>query len=184
MGKVSPGFQVKSEAWLVQHALRDQALKEGWRERESDHAKISQFTVQELLRTSQLHRWAAVVGAHHGRIKGERVQVREPWEEERVRLAEELIKEFGPLPDQPPSDAQLWFVAGLITIADWIGSDETTFPTGCPLGHAGAAQASTDGTGDDQLEICQGKTTERIRRLVPGNPAGKQPPDRNRAGGA
>jgi hypothetical protein len=30
VGKVSPGFQVKSEAWLVQHSLRDRALKEGW----------------------------------------------------------------------------------------------------------------------------------------------------------
>src|SRR5450759_243535 len=45
VGKVSPGFQVKSEAWLVQRALSDQALKEGWSGRASDHAKISQFTV-------------------------------------------------------------------------------------------------------------------------------------------
>ena len=29
VGKVSPGFQVKSGAWLVQHSLRDRALKEG-----------------------------------------------------------------------------------------------------------------------------------------------------------
>ncbi len=127
VGKVSPGFQSKSETWLVQHALRDQALNQGWHERESDHAKVSQFTVQELLRTSQLHCWAAVVGAHHGRIKGERVQVREMWGQERVRLAAELIEEFGPLPDRPPGDAQTWFVAGLITIADWIGSDERHF---------------------------------------------------------
>lgn len=129
VGKVSPGFQSKSEAWLAQHALRDQALQQGWRERESDHAKISQFTVQELLRTSQLHCWAAVVGAHHGRIKGERVPVSETWwEGERVRLAAELIGEFEPLPDRPPNDAQTWFMAGLITVADWIGSDETHFP--------------------------------------------------------
>ena len=127
-GKVSPGFQVKSEAWLVQHALTDQAKKEGWCVCEPDHAKISQFTVQELLGSSQLHRWAAAVGAHHGRIKGERVQVREAWEHERRRLAAELINTFGPLPDQPPGDARIWFLAGLTTIADWIGSDETHFP--------------------------------------------------------
>lgn len=128
VGKVSPGFQVKSEAWLVQHALRDRALKEGWTVRESDHAKISQFTVQMLLPSSQLQRWAAVVGAHHARIKGERVSVCEPWwEEERLRLSRKLISEFGQLPDQPPSDATIWFVAGLITVADWIGSDERHF---------------------------------------------------------
>jgi hypothetical protein len=65
--------------------------------------------------------------AHHGRIKGARVQVRELWVQERVRLAAELIEEFGPLPDRPPGDAPIWFVAGLITIADWIGSDERHF---------------------------------------------------------
>ena len=45
-------------------------------------------------------------------------------------MAEELIKEFGPLPDQPPdeNEAMLWAVAGLITVADWIGSDEQHFP--------------------------------------------------------
>jgi CRISPR-associated endonuclease/helicase Cas3 len=127
VGKVSPGFQVKSEAWLVQHALRDRAVKESWCVRVSDHAKVSQFTVQELLGSSQLHPWAAAVGAHHGRIKGQRVQVGEPWEGERRRLAAELINEFGPLPDQPPGDATIWFLAGLITIADWIGSDESHF---------------------------------------------------------
>jgi CRISPR-associated endonuclease/helicase Cas3 len=126
VGKVSPGFQSKSEAWLVRHALRDQALKQGWCERESDHAKISQFTVQELLRTPN-SLWAAVVGAHHGRIKGERLQVREPWGQERERLAAELIEEFGQLPDRPSGEAPIWFVAGLITVADWIGSDERHF---------------------------------------------------------
>jgi len=68
------------------------------------------------------------VGAHHGRIKGERVQVREEWEQERLRLAGELIVEFGALPSSPPGDAAIWLVAGLITVADWIGSDETHFP--------------------------------------------------------
>lgn len=128
IGKVSPGFQVKSEAWLVQRKLKDQALNQSWSARLSDHAKISQSTVQSILRSSQLHRWAAVVGAHHGRIKGERVGASEPWEGQRRRLAEDLVKEFGPLPVAPPADAVLWFVAGLTTIADWIGSDEKHFP--------------------------------------------------------
>jgi len=54
--------------------------------------------------------------------------VREPWEEERVRLAAELIRELGALPNQVPSEAAIWFVAGLISVADWIGSDEAHFP--------------------------------------------------------
>lgn len=128
IGKVAPGFQQKCEAWLRQHNLRKRALQECWNVRETDHAKISQFTVQELLGCSRLHRWAAVVGAHHGRIKGERVQVCEPWAEERQRLATELINTFGALPNEPADEAALWYLAGLITVADWIGSDELYFP--------------------------------------------------------
>ncbi len=128
VGKVSPGFQVKCEAWLLQHALQSQANKEGWSVQESDHAKISQFTVQELLKDTKLNRWAAAVGAHHGRVKGERVLVCEPWQEERIRLAKDFIDVFGPLPREPAADAAIWFLAGLITVADWIGSDERHFP--------------------------------------------------------
>lgn len=128
VGKVSPGFQVKSQSWLAMHALLERAQREGWSVRESDHAKISQFAVQRLLGTVSLYHWAAAVGAHHGRIKGLHVEVREPWERERLRLAEELIAAFGALPNNPASEAVIWFVAGLITVADWIGSDERHFP--------------------------------------------------------
>lgn len=128
VGKVSPGFQRKCEPWLKREGLIKRAIAEGWGVRESDHAKIGQFTVQESLSRPQLHLWAAAVGAHHGRIKGEWVQVTEPWEAERRRLAAELTNEFGPLPDQPPEEAELWFMAGLITVADWVGSDEKNFP--------------------------------------------------------
>lgn len=126
VGKVSPGFQTKCEAWLVKHSLLDSALKESWRLRETDHAKISQLTVQEMLKALSLRDWAAIVGAHHGKLKGR--LSREPWEEERHKLAEELVAQFGPLPDQPAEDSVLWFTAGLITVADWIGSDEHRFP--------------------------------------------------------
>ncbi|MCI0407642.1 MAG: CRISPR-associated endonuclease Cas3'', partial [Acidobacteria bacterium] len=43
VGKVSPGFQQKCEAWLVQRGLKDTALQDGWNMRETDHAKVSQF---------------------------------------------------------------------------------------------------------------------------------------------
>ncbi len=128
IGKVSPGFQAKCEAWLAERTRRDAALREGWSCHEADHAKISQFTVQELLAGSGAQAWAAAVGAHHGRLKGERVRECEPWwEEERIRLAGELIEEFGVLPGALPSEAALWFLAGLITVSDWIGSDERYF---------------------------------------------------------
>jgi CRISPR-associated endonuclease/helicase Cas3 len=128
IGKVSPGFQAKCPAWLLKYSLHDNALAGAWGARESDHAKISQFTAQQLLRSSAVGLWAVAVGAHHGKIKGEHVHVGEPWEEERRRLAGELIAEFGSLPDRAAGEAPLWFLAGLITVADWIGSDEGHFP--------------------------------------------------------
>ena len=186
VGKVLPGFQQKCEAWLLRLALMDRALREGWNVRESDHAKVSQFTVQELLGKCQLNPWAAALGAHHGRIKGDRVSIREPWESERRRLAEELIKEFGPLPDEPPDEATLWFVAGLITVADWIGSDERHFPQDARWEMPERRQ-SAGGAGGDQLEACGGAATGWIWRIVPGNCGSEQladgrDADRARAG--
>ena len=78
-----------------------------------------------MLGASRLDKWAAIVGAHHGKLKGR--LSREPWEEERRRLAQELITQFGPLPDNPAEEAALWLTAGLISVADWIGSDEFHF---------------------------------------------------------
>ena len=119
IGKVSPGFQKKCPDWLVRYPLPHGIHEE-------DHAKISQFTIGEILGASPLYQWAAIVGAHHGRLKGRLEPA--PWEDERRRLAAELIAHFGRLPDQPGEDAVLWFTAGLISVADWIGSDENHFP--------------------------------------------------------
>ncbi len=126
IGKVSPGFQQKCPQWTAKHKLSALVY-------ETDHARISQFALQEILSTSAVRPWAAIVGAHHGGIKGEKIrQIRdtggEPWRRERLRLLEALIQEFGPLPHTTPDEATLWFVAGLIAVADWIGSDERRFP--------------------------------------------------------
>jgi CRISPR-associated endonuclease/helicase Cas3 len=118
IGKVSPGFQKKCPDWLVRYPLPHGVY-------EGDHAKVSQFTVREMLGASSLRDWAAIVGAHHGKLKGSLSA--QPWEDERRRLAGELIAQFGPLPDRPAEDAVIWFTAGLISVADWTGSDEFHF---------------------------------------------------------
>jgi len=122
VGKVSPGFQSKCSQWLVRHGLVGR-VNDLW---PADHAKVSQWTVEQILGKPGLREWAAIIGAHHGKLKGRLSE--EPWEDERQRLARELIDAFGPLPDKPADDAVLWFVAGLISVADWMGSDERRFP--------------------------------------------------------
>jgi len=140
VGKISTGFQSKCPEWLVQAGLADAAQRERWRENsESDHAKITQFFLQQVIREPKTRLWAVAAGVHHGRIFGrrisdsecERIAGREEWEnEEREKLLADIVSIFGSLPLQPPQEnlADLWCVAGLISVADWIGSNESFFP--------------------------------------------------------
>ncbi len=150
VGKVSPGFLVKCALWLARFNLEAVAAKENWVNQQSNHALVSQWTLQQLFRNSKLHGWSAVVGAHHGRLNERTLglwKVRavggNSWEQARLRLVDELKAEFGPLPDNPEeSEAVLWFVAGLITVADWIGSDEDHFSPKGGESHQARANAS------------------------------------------
>ena len=131
VGKVSPGFQKKCFAWLKQRGLTAAEFAG----MEEDHAKISQKTLQDFMAGENLLLWAAIVGAHHGKLKGNRLSSLcdggEAWAAERLRLVEGLVREFGLLPARPPPNfdcGALWFNAGLIAVADWLASDENTFP--------------------------------------------------------
>jgi CRISPR-associated endonuclease/helicase Cas3 len=133
IGKVSPGFQCKCDNWIIELGIRDRALQQGWGACEKDHAKISQFTIQQMLHQSALGKWAAIIGAHHGKCKGLRIASfpeidQDAWSDERQRLTQELVGLFGNLPDKPAEEAELWFLAGLISVADWLGSNEEFFP--------------------------------------------------------
>jgi len=132
VGKISPGFEAQHEPWT--YLYPDLGPFIGC---ETDHAKISQWVVQQLLQDKKLFRWGVPVGGHHGKIKGAHVTEfilngligDGPWNNYRLELARELIARFGPLPTQPPTPtgAELWWLAGLITVSDWIGSDKTFF---------------------------------------------------------
>lgn len=117
IGKISPEFQAQCPAWLKGRELRGLGLLK------ADHAACSQWT----LRKHVAEKWAQVAGAHHGKIKPPNAGHND-WNEERERLLSELMSEFGPLPSANASDAALFLVAGLISVADWIGSDERFFP--------------------------------------------------------
>ncbi len=164
IGKITLGFQAKCPAWLEQRTFDDRtrrqiALAGAPGQPTADHAYVSQLFVQELLRPFRSHKWAIAVGSHHGRPKGDlganrslsfrdaepRAQEMQAWRE---AVALRLVQIFGPLPDRGPVerdgriDPSLWLVAGLITVADWIGSNEAFFSPAADQPHGAAGQAA------------------------------------------
>jgi len=145
VGKITLGFQAKCPKWLEVTKLRlctagELALSE------TDHAFVSQAFLQNLPDWTASRLWAVAVGSHHGRPKGRSVRLNHGnhleaqtgWaESHRLQLLGEFRSIFGPLPTKQPSSdlADLWLLAGLITVADWIGSNEAWFSAeeGLPL---------------------------------------------------
>ena len=69
------------------------------------------------------------------------------WETQaKLDLLGELTEIFGALPASPPDKdkAALWCVAGLIAVADWIGSNEAFFPSDHGLTLDEARRAAAD----------------------------------------
>lgn len=123
-GKVSPGFQQKCDAWVRGRPWFKRA------DHESRHQRVSQAFLESLY-DGRLREWAEAVGAHHGRVQGD-----DPlgdagshrWEQARRELLEDLEEEFRRLPRvDAANEAVKWLLAGLITVADWLGSDEKEF---------------------------------------------------------
>ena len=151
LGKISPGFQRKCEAWLEENNLAKIARNGCWDTgMESDHAKVSHSATQNFLVQQGVTRnlamyLAALLGAHHGKIQFHPNPrgINPPaiknitensssilWNDERQNCALEIWKYFNAkcsdftMPTDSPS---LWWLAGLTSVADWIGSDERYF---------------------------------------------------------
>lgn len=148
LGKISPGFQRKCEAWLEVNSLSRIARNGVWdTAMESDHGKITHAAVQKYLNDNGVDftsgkYLSAVLGGHHGRLSPPndrgfkpRGQITEngsgiDWEKERNSAAEAVRSVFGSelsgfaIDDMSPA---LWWLAGLTSVADWISSDERYF---------------------------------------------------------
>jgi len=157
LGKISPGFQRKCDKWLEENNLSEIERNYRWNVMESDHGKVSQAAIQDFLLNTGISRdsasyLAAVLGAHHGRIKylpnprGIKPplikQITEnssgiDWNNERQKCAEQLWNilngesSVSALTDESPA---IWWLAGLTSVADWIGSDERFFSPECRTG--------------------------------------------------
>lgn len=149
IGKISPGFQRKCEAWLETNELTQIARNGCWDTgTEPDHGKVSHSTIQDFLVQQKIARDAAkyvstVLGGHHGRLKylpndrGIRPlkQISESrsgieWEKERLQCAERVWDYFnvdGSIDVLTGDSPAIWWLAGLTSVADWIGSDERFF---------------------------------------------------------
>lgn len=148
LGKLSPGFERKSEKWLEKNNLKKLDVNHSWKNiMEGNHGKVSHAAIQQYLNSIGVPRQTAsylacLLGAHHGRLipPDERGYMPQkaitenysgiPWEQERQNTAEQVWTVFRAdktkleLDEDTPA---YWWLAGLTTIADWIGSDEEFF---------------------------------------------------------
>jgi len=133
IGKASPGFQAKCAKWIEKTGL-DKYFGVPY---EKDHSKVSQYTLQTIfqkkgMKTEPSELWAAILGAHHGSLHKQGINLR-PSDEEWQNKREEIVSTFlgdSNLPNFPIDDSWpfLWWLAGLVSVSDWIGSDEDWFP--------------------------------------------------------
>jgi len=142
VGKWSPDFLHKCMVWLEQQGLTLEAERYAWKTYDQRHEAISQFSIKLLLQlrnfsSSEATAWSMIAGAHHGRMhrsekldKSNLAQYVDNWEEARSGIIAALEQEFTIIPQigLDKSDAMTFWLMGLTSVADWIGSDEHYFP--------------------------------------------------------
>ncbi len=133
LGKAAPAFQRQQEHPRYQELNRSYP-----------HGVITANALAELfpqppfnLARDIAEPLAVVIGGHHGVFprSDERIKVSheaigtQPWANVRALLAKQLADVIGVPPSLAKLDnARLLWLAGLIAVADWIGSDERHFP--------------------------------------------------------
>jgi len=198
LGKISPGFQRKCEIWLHLNGLMKVATNSCWDTvMEADHGKVSHSAIQTFLTQKGFPSTSAkflssVLGAHHGRLnppsdRGYLPQKRIAesgsgidWNVERMLNASLVWEHFGGIsPERIMADDNpaLWWLAGLTTVADWIGSNERFFPPDGRDGREVPAQArdALDAIGFHMTSFVPGlsfhdlfhDTSQPMKRWVP-----------------
>ncbi|MGD9211228.1 MAG: CRISPR-associated helicase Cas3' [Desulfobacteraceae bacterium] len=173
VGKVSPGFQLKYFYEYLSRVLPD-LVKYSHEDFVNDHTLVSRDAVQNYLQYKEA---AEIVGAHHGGIRSNRKRRDDSplyggkqWSAERKKLIGKLIEEFGSVTERNISSTIQSLLAGIVSVADWIGSDETFFPvTGVPVDFdvAGKAYAAIVACGWKIPKLHKELTFEEIFNNTP-----------------
>jgi CRISPR-associated endonuclease/helicase Cas3 len=154
LGKCTPAFQQKNDS--LARALEVAGILSG------GQGRVGRFPPHGLLGTSLLRaafstrfnmprgpafQWASIAGGHHG-IFPTREQVRSttpetdphsfgsgPWQLLRDRILDQLIDLLRPTaPEREPGCVVAVPAAGLVSVADWIASNQQFFPCAAQLG--------------------------------------------------
>lgn len=142
MGKASPAFQLMIEA--ARPRLEGAALFCPARRPDGPHGTVTTRTLPDILESlfglsrPVAMRVASSIGGHHGVIPASTTvnnltseavgQGR--WGEERVALVQALASLLDVPRDTPPqrlNNATAMWLAGFVSVADWIGSDDSYF---------------------------------------------------------
>jgi CRISPR-associated endonuclease/helicase Cas3 len=194
LGKISPEFQQKCEEWLKERNLLDIARRWDWGNKlRPDHGKITHAALQKYFCESNIDEQTAmflpaVLGGHHGRLnppddRGFRLNnsiVDEHsgigWEKERKQAIGAVFSQFGIKPSEisiDDSSPALWWIGGLTSVADWIGSDERYFP---PEGGMDAskvaevAEKCLNEIGFEELHVIRGRSfSDLFQTEIKGN---------------
>jgi len=142
LGKASPAFQDKRPDLAV--AVKDDGLPIGKlvNPQSAPHGLVTRWTLPELLVARGAHpagaqRVADVLGAHHGlfpsssQILGVKnvLAGQEPWSAARSELVDQVMATFGAgVPSHPFNAGNAVLLAGLCSVADWVGSNLEWFP--------------------------------------------------------
>lgn len=189
LGKISPGFQQKCPAWLEMFSLSATARNSAWQtSMDTDHGRVSHASIQQALMLLGAGRktakyLAATLGAHHGRIKdipndlGLSCVMSEStsgiaWTDVRLQAFREVWSHFGAdanFAKLSVSESALWWLGGLTSVADWIGSDERFFPAdkACSYSRETNAQGALERIGLRQPQIRTNLSFDSIFPFVP-----------------
>jgi CRISPR-associated endonuclease/helicase Cas3 len=186
VGKISREFQAKCPAWLVMNSFEEAAQQGDWKNG-LPHNEISQDALERFFKTHVQGQkeakacWGSIIGAHHGRIARSFTEDYLPlaeaadkkdWERDRQTFLLHFWQECccTALPPLRQDSPEMWTAAGILTLADWIGSDENFFsadPAKIPESLEQAAAEAVAQIGLGPLKIRSGLVFEDIFPFKP-----------------